>query len=201
MQVRTVLQHAWAELAHDRAYKFSSQLPAKLQRKLNLYSGMLEVVDRGFDEVSNEVDLYASKVGDSDLSEVLNDFIDSINIEKFISDVRRNKKIQIQDVSVDSRFFDELYAFGIETVSDLLDLFDDEFIEKFKSIGDEDTNTYGIIRDAMMYKDINSYFEVAWPLNKWGATNHAGFNLLASKYGDLVLKLFKKYEIDVLDED
>ena len=27
IQVRTVLQHAWAELAHDRNYKFSGTLP------------------------------------------------------------------------------------------------------------------------------------------------------------------------------
>jgi len=29
-QIRTVLQHAWAELAHDRNYKFSGKLPTKL---------------------------------------------------------------------------------------------------------------------------------------------------------------------------
>ncbi|MGA8612967.1 MAG: RelA/SpoT domain-containing protein [Xanthobacteraceae bacterium] len=41
VQVRTVLQHAWAELAHDRSFKFGAALPTKIQRKLNLYSGML----------------------------------------------------------------------------------------------------------------------------------------------------------------
>ena len=39
IQVRTVLQHAWAELAHDRSFKFGTALPGKIQRKLNLYSG------------------------------------------------------------------------------------------------------------------------------------------------------------------
>src|ERR1700722_6249898 len=40
IQIRTVLQHAWAELAHDRSFKFGTKLPTKIQRKLNLYSGM-----------------------------------------------------------------------------------------------------------------------------------------------------------------
>jgi putative GTP pyrophosphokinase len=39
IQVRTVLQHAWAELAHDRSFKFSPGLPQGIQRKFNLYSG------------------------------------------------------------------------------------------------------------------------------------------------------------------
>ncbi|HEV7879737.1 RelA/SpoT domain-containing protein [Bradyrhizobium sp.] len=42
VQIRTVLQHAWAELAHDRSFKFGVALPTKIQRKLNLYSGMLK---------------------------------------------------------------------------------------------------------------------------------------------------------------
>src|SRR5262249_23720633 len=45
VQVRTVLQHAWAELAHDRSFKFGAVLPQKIARKLNLHSGLLEIVD------------------------------------------------------------------------------------------------------------------------------------------------------------
>ena len=68
IQLRTVLQHAWAELAHDRAYKFSGELPRKLQRKLNLYSGNLEIIDRGFDEISNEIDAYQAQIDKGGLS-------------------------------------------------------------------------------------------------------------------------------------
>src|SRR5262249_14104459 len=52
IQIRTVLQHAWAELAHDRSFKFGAALPAIIQRKLNLYSGLLEIADSAFDEIS-----------------------------------------------------------------------------------------------------------------------------------------------------
>ena len=48
VQVRTVLQHAWAEIEHDRNYKFSGVLPTHLQRRLHLLAGVLEIVDREF---------------------------------------------------------------------------------------------------------------------------------------------------------
>lgn len=37
IQVRTVLQHAWAVLSHDRNYKFEQKLPIEIERKLNLF--------------------------------------------------------------------------------------------------------------------------------------------------------------------
>jgi putative GTP pyrophosphokinase len=62
IQIRSVLQHAWAELAHERSFKFSPGLPPTIQRKLNLYSGMLEIVDSGFDSIAQEIDSYAKTV-------------------------------------------------------------------------------------------------------------------------------------------
>jgi ppGpp synthetase/RelA/SpoT-type nucleotidyltranferase len=70
VQVRTVLQHAWAELAHDRSYKFGPGLPAEIERKLNLYSGMLEIVDGAFDEISREIDAYSALIGEKKLGQI-----------------------------------------------------------------------------------------------------------------------------------
>ncbi|MFT8597727.1 GTP pyrophosphokinase, partial [Acetobacter orientalis] len=55
LQIRTVLQHAWAELAHDRTYKFNSGLPSDISRKINLYAGLLEIADLGFNEIINDI--------------------------------------------------------------------------------------------------------------------------------------------------
>ena len=43
IQIRTVLQHAWAELTHDRSYKIDVVLPPHIQRKINLHAGLLEL--------------------------------------------------------------------------------------------------------------------------------------------------------------
>ena len=45
IQVRTVLQEAWAALNHKKSYKFKGYLPEKIKRKLDLFSAVFELLD------------------------------------------------------------------------------------------------------------------------------------------------------------
>jgi predicted RNase H-like nuclease/ppGpp synthetase/RelA/SpoT-type nucleotidyltranferase len=53
IQVRTVLQHAWAEFEHDVRYKGSipTEHVSELDRKFTLAAGLLELADREFTEI------------------------------------------------------------------------------------------------------------------------------------------------------
>lgn len=53
IQVRTVLQHAWAAISHALQYKAKANVPAELSRKLYRVSGLLELADEEFTEISN----------------------------------------------------------------------------------------------------------------------------------------------------
>ena len=57
IQVRTVLQHAWAEFEHDIRYKGS--IPAEhvteLDRRFSLAAGLLELADREFTEIRDRL--------------------------------------------------------------------------------------------------------------------------------------------------
>ena len=57
VQVRTVLQHAWAEFEHDIRYK--GTVPAEhapdLDRRFTLAAGLLELADREFSEIRNRL--------------------------------------------------------------------------------------------------------------------------------------------------
>jgi hypothetical protein len=55
VQVRTILQHAWAEIEHDIEYKAAEALPPLLKRRFMIMAGMLEVADNSFQEIQNEV--------------------------------------------------------------------------------------------------------------------------------------------------
>ena len=48
VQVRTILQHAWASLTHDVQYKSERELPATVQRRLTALAGLLELAEREF---------------------------------------------------------------------------------------------------------------------------------------------------------
>ena len=54
IQVRTVLQHAWAEMEHDIQYKGSSNIPKSVRRKFLALAGLLEIADREFASIQRE---------------------------------------------------------------------------------------------------------------------------------------------------
>ncbi|WP_066899739.1 bifunctional ribonuclease/(p)ppGpp synthase [Mycolicibacterium houstonense] len=62
VQVRTVLQHAWAEFEHDVRYKGSipAEHVSELDRRFTLAAGLLELADREFTEIRERLRLTMS---------------------------------------------------------------------------------------------------------------------------------------------
>lgn len=53
IQVRTILQHAWAEIEHDIQYKTTATIPRNIKRRFLSLAGLLEIADREFEEIHN----------------------------------------------------------------------------------------------------------------------------------------------------
>ena len=53
IQVRTILQHAWAEIEHDIQYKSASVIPTEIRRRFMALAGMLEIADREFQAIQD----------------------------------------------------------------------------------------------------------------------------------------------------
>jgi ppGpp synthetase/RelA/SpoT-type nucleotidyltranferase len=58
IQVRTILQDAWAVVAHHLSYKQESHVPIKLRRKLNALSGLFETADDQFENIKTLREAY-----------------------------------------------------------------------------------------------------------------------------------------------
>jgi ppGpp synthetase/RelA/SpoT-type nucleotidyltranferase len=56
IQVRTILQHAWAEIEHDIQYKSVRATPPAIRRRLAAVAGLLEIADREFQAIRDESD-------------------------------------------------------------------------------------------------------------------------------------------------
>lgn len=54
IQVRTILQHAWAELEHDIRYKSVVEAPLNIARRFTALAGLIEIVDREFQAIQDE---------------------------------------------------------------------------------------------------------------------------------------------------
>lgn len=61
IQVRTALQHAWAEVEHDLGYK-ADTVPAQIRRRFSRVASLLEIADQEFVSIRRELNRYQATV-------------------------------------------------------------------------------------------------------------------------------------------
>ena len=110
IQMRTVLQHAWANMDHDTGYKSGVEIPVEYMRRLSRLAGLLELADEQFTVIRNELADYRrriqSLVASGNLAEVSLDgdsFRSYLNLRPFDNINRRiasMNQAEIQDSSL-----------------------------------------------------------------------------------------------------
>ncbi len=199
IQIRTLLQHAWAEIEHDRNYKFSGVLPLEIKRRFYLVAGVLEMMDREFDSLSEDIDQYSKEmqnkidIGDFDVS------IDSTSLEKYVLAKFEGKCIKpsLTGIIVNDEVIEELDRFGFKKIQDIENVLTEEMEEKLEI--NMKANTFiGLLRDMMMILDIDKYFDKAYR-NSWGGTDRETVNQF-QKLGINLQKYIEKYNLEIMNE-
>ena len=177
IQIRTLLQHAWAEIEHDRNYKFSGELPSEIKRRFYLVAGSLELLDREFEQLSQDIDTYAERIRDDAEQGNLSAKINSTSLLEYLSIKLKEFNIEERNFNgSDKKIISELSLFDISTLKELDEMLSEEILEKinrpFKI-----KNYIGLLRDAMIISDAKKYFEKAWQ-NHWQGISSSDYNHL-----------------------
>jgi len=209
IQVRSILQHAWAEIAWG-PYKLSGMLPTHIERELNLCAGRLESVDRDFTRIVKALHRYGSKVIaaiDSEHDDLIS--INSVSVEYFFK-ARQEKYKELVAMGIEeikwwypwvmTDVISELLVFGLKTIRELDALLTQAFMVAFSKFV-KSCDYASLLRNAMMYHDIKYYFDTAWSRH-WHRLNPREFAFLSSKYGEAVVwNVCEKHRLNVGEED
>ncbi|WP_051623594.1 GTP pyrophosphokinase [Clostridium hydrogeniformans] len=201
VQIRTLLQHTWAEIEHDRNYKFSGVLPESIKRKFALVAGTLELIDMQFEEISKEIDSYSKEIykntQEGNLEGIL---IDSTSLNQYLLN-RFDNEIKEKRIepsfgkisTVEEAIINELRDFGIKTLDQL-----DSMLEKYTLNEIEHENYSGLLRDHMIVNDIEKYFSKCWNRH-WGGFNSRDIPIM-EKYNPDISDYLYKYDVGIIYE-
>ena len=177
IQVRTLLQHAWAAIEHDRNYKFSGELPTEIKRRFYLLAGTLELVDAEFDQLSTAIDKYAQNVKRDVKAKNLDMPINSTSLKEYLSAYPLPIANELNFKGHDKEIIKELEDFGIHKLEDLDDMLTDEKVTSFLRARRSETYL-GALRHIMILKDPKKYFQDAWN-SHWGVIDDGTYKTLA----------------------
>lgn len=133
VQIRSILQHAWAEIEHDLGYHAPGSVPDPVRRRFSRLAGLLEIADDEFLRLRDDVEDYRVEVEkdvssapevvsinrDSIAALVLSDPVIAEVDEDFAAILGLTRISEPQERSANARA-EEMLAAGFESVGELV---------------------------------------------------------------------------------
>lgn len=128
IQMRTALQHVWANMYHDTGYKSGLEVPPEHLRMLNRLAGVLELADDEFSRVRASINDYRRKVqslvSDGNFDEVslsgdsFNSYLALAPFASLTAKIAAINQAEVQEVSL-TPYLGALRLLGCETIGDV----------------------------------------------------------------------------------
>lgn len=166
VQIRTILQHAWAEIEHDFGYKSDKDVPEKIRRRFSRLAGLIELADEEFMEIKRYEKEYTNRVEEGFKENSKSIKIDSISISallesKSYKDFLRKyyNKHNIYTMNPRGKFKDDRISkivnyceqLDIKTIDELEGKFKEEFPNYFNNwIKDKPSHYHTLISTPLL---------------------------------------------------
>jgi putative GTP pyrophosphokinase len=132
IQIRSILQHSWAEIEHDLGYKSKAAVPRSIKRRFSRLAGLLEIADDEFVGIRNELAAHRASTSETigtgswDV-EIDQDSLFSftmiseeiMRLDRFIADAVDGILAQRPDRSYVGQQAPRLVAVGFDVIDDL----------------------------------------------------------------------------------
>lgn len=136
VQIRTMLQHTWAQIEHDLGYKSELAVPYEVRRDFARVASLLEIADEYFLDIKDRLRSYEEEVRDNIRNDKADDLLlNRVSLEEFImsgskmislnNDIAAISGAAVLDTSPEP-CLPLLQFFGITTIGDLKRLIDEE---------------------------------------------------------------------------
>ena len=132
IQIRSVLQHAWAQINHDMGYKSQFGVPRTVVRELARLAGLLELADEEFIRTRENIGAYIvetrEKIKSDNAGDVLIDLISlreymlhNRSMRSFLGELAGIEGSEIAEIDPES-YIEQLKWLGITTIGQLQEM-------------------------------------------------------------------------------
>lgn len=128
LQMRSMLQHMWANMYHDMGYKSDVEIPKEYQRNMNRLAGMLELADEQFSRIRKEINNYRrnvqSLVASGDFDDVplngdtFRSYLELQPFKRLTEEIAGINQAEIYEDSLDP-YYQVLLRMGMRTIGDV----------------------------------------------------------------------------------
>jgi putative GTP pyrophosphokinase len=141
IQIRSILQHAWAEIEHDIGYKGEIEIPQFAKRNFYRIAALLETADIEFVKLKNTLKEYETTISKSIEENPEDVLIDKTSLNKYIResylvkniDLEIKKILKSKKIDVDDNDFNilllRLSYFKVSTIKQL-----DTLLKKYQKV-------------------------------------------------------------------
>ena len=190
IQIRTVLQHAWASISHTLQYKTKRDIPSDLQRKLFRLAGLFELADEQFVEIKKSHETLQKQIEKDDI-QTSDRELNLLSIRNYIR--KSDTIVYIYDTALIYGFEEDFYNqhIGKDEIDEISELL---YICEFLNI--QSISELENILKSIPEKELNTFFDLQTK-NDFSETNDKWY---VSKSFVIILLLIYSF-IDKFDDD